>query len=559
MNDQSQTKKYRDSFSGILILWTLGFLLFIFAPMEQYVTNIDGFTYDVYDLFKTMFPLFLIYALVSAVLVRIIRRAGKKLYLAGIVLSISVLMALYVQGTFFSGNLPPLDGRTIDWSVYDGQRVASVVIWICVLAASVAAVKLLGFEKFNRIAGCCSAFLFTVLLVSGGILLITGEGLRDKQDVLITDDHILEMSDQDSNFVILVLDCIGGKDLEEIVNSNPGYAELLKDFTNFRNTVGAYPFTQHSIPFILSGEWYENEESFYAYKDRVYKDSELFEELRNAGYHIGVYEEDLPTSGEITGYFENTVIPDSSAFNEPIEFIKMQMKLAGLKYMPYDLKRCCIVAPDYLYVNSLKRYEDLDTYDWTNLAFYTEVTENSVEKTDGKCFRFIHISGAHDPFVYDRDMNVVESSSYGECIEGSLRCAAEYLNNLKAAGCYENTAIIIMADHGYYKDTRQNPMLLVKGMNEDHPYEVSDIPVSYEDLLPAYSGLMNGKAAGEIFEWKAGDRRDRRYLEYLFYGEDHMYEYIQSGYASDPETFRPTGREYIRQGEHITSHSFFDW
>ena len=57
------------------------------------------------------------------------------------------------------------------------------------------------------------------------------------------------------------------------------------------------------------------------------------------------------------------------------------------------------------------------------------------------------------------------------------------------------------------------------------------------------------KRQDEVFDWKEGDARERRFLRYSFLDDDHMQEYIQTGYASDKDTMIPTGREYNRSKE----------
>ena len=62
----------------------------------------------------------------------------------------------------------------------------------------------------------------------------------------------------------------------------------------------------------------------------------------------------------------------------------------------------------------------------------------------------------------------------------------EYIKRLKENGAYDNSVIIVMADHGNtdLNDAddmlvRANPMFLVKGINEHHAFEKSDKPLSY--------------------------------------------------------------------------------
>ncbi len=78
-------------------------------------------------------------------------------------------------------------------------------------------------------------------------------------------------------------------------------------------------------------------------------------------------------------------------------------------------------------------------------------------------------------------------------MEASLHGTAKYVDALRESGAYDNTAIIVMADHGYNGSgdeterevwMRSAPMFLVKGMREQHDtMQISEAPVSYVDLL----------------------------------------------------------------------------
>ena len=127
-----------------------------------------------------------------------------------------------------------------------------------------------------------------------------------------------------------------------------------------------------------------------------------------------------------------------------------------------------------------------------------------------------------------------------------------YLQELKDAGVYDNTAIVVMADHGYgiYWNNgflgRSNPLLAVKGIGERHAMAVSEAPISYEDLQTAYARLMDGMASAQVFDAQEGESRSRRFLLYNYLHEDHIEEYYQNGYATDQAGFTATGRVYDR-------------
>ena len=132
-----------------------------------------------------------------------------------------------------------------------------------------------------------------------------------------------------------------------------------------------------------------------------------------------------------------------------------------------------------------------------------------------------------------------------------MTIVAAYLEKLKEADSYDNSVIIIMSDHGYDEEGteeygRQNPLLMIKGRNEHHDMQISQAPISYDDLQSAYMRLLDGAKGDEVFDWKEGDKRDLRFLFYWYLDEDHMTEYIQTGEASDLTTMVPTGVEFKR-------------
>jgi hypothetical protein len=187
-------------------------------------------------------------------------------------------------------------------------------------------------------------------------------------------------------------------------------------------------------------------------------------------------------------------------------------------------------------------------FDWSDLLFYRALREeNPIVTGTEKCFKYLHLEGAHQPHVYDKDLNVLESSPYRDVIEGNLTMLKLFLQRMKEAGVYDNTAIVILSDHGSSNTTdlvtlNQHTMLLVKGKNERHPFRTDDAPLSYDDMQQALLKLLDGESSQELFPWKEGDARERRFLDYVLTDSDILTEYIQTGHAEEMETLLPTGR-----------------
>jgi membrane-anchored protein YejM (alkaline phosphatase superfamily) len=168
-----------------------------------------------------------------------------------------------------------------------------------------------------------------------------------------------------------------------------------------------------------------------------------------------------------------------------------------------------------------------------------------ITKINNKNFQFIHIVGAHLPFKYDINLNKIEKGTYTNIIDSSITVLEKFLKRLKENDVYDNSVIIVMADHGYGKtiNDRSNPILYIKGKNEKHNYKVSNIKVSFIDLIPAFKQLINGDKTDKIFNEVNG--QERRYLLYEYTNPDVLIEEIQKGNAWDEDTIVESGKKFI--------------
>lgn len=536
-------------------LWSgyaLVFLLLFFAPLDLYINNKGEFWFDIYKLFPVVLIMLLSGILSISLISIFLFIVHKKVYRAGVVLSFILLICSYVQGNYLTGNLPPLDGTTFSWKDYSSGHNVTIILWCIVVAVVFILFRILKREQFYSLIRYISAGMMAVLLLTLGIECITQKGCQDKLDASVTTEQQFEMS-QDKNFIILILDALESDTFNDVMKNHPEYKQIFSDFTYYANTTGAYPFTSRSIPFMLSGEWFENEEPFENYVEHAYKDSPLLSGLKKEGYKLDIYEPDMPITDSNIQRFENVMEYDT-VISSYIDFILYELKLTGFKYAPFELKKSCVInTGDFKNLREEKSYNDYPTtwFSGYNTQFYEDIREESVIYTEPKCFKFIHIEGAHVPFQYDKDVNVIENGTYEQNIEASITITNAYLEKLKNAGVYDNSVIMVMADHGYnwtegYPCARQNPILMVKGINEKHEMHVSDAPISYDDLQTAYMRLLDGESSDRIFDWQEGDKRERRFLMYTYLKEDFMTEYVQTGEASDITTIYPTGREFNR-------------
>ena len=145
-------------------------------------------------------------------------------------------------------------------------------------------------------------------------------------------------------------------------------------------------------------------------------------------------------------------------------------------------------------------------------------------------------------------LNYIDNGTYEQKLTSTLKVVDHYINKLKEENVYDNSVIIIMADHGYdFANVigRQNPILFIKGIEEEHEMYESDKPISFEDFNEAYLNLLDGKASVDLFN-NIDMNRERRFLYYQYTKEENMTEYVQTGKAWDESTIKETGKKFNR-------------
>lgn len=535
---------------GLILSLALSFLLGLYAPLELYFTNITEFQFDFWALFPQLLKLFGILLAVCVVGFGLCYLIHNRLYDLALVLGGIGYCIAYVHGMFLVGNLPPLDGTDFSWSDYHKETVISLIVCAVIAVIFILLVRFLHMKKTRKVIAGLSLFFTAILVVTGITVGITNNGFQRKPLMAVTKNNEFQMS-SDTNMVIFLMDAVDSKAFRQLLDGDdPEYAQTLADFTYYPNTVGAYSFTEHSIPYILTGQWFENQEPFEDYTAQAMAASPLLNRLKAEHYRIGMYEEDLRCTEEQAAEFEN-VEKTTLRFTSFSAIAKEELKLVWFKYAPYLLKRAVHVDMNR-FTMIVEPVSDSELYHYVNWDFYPDAQNAQITTVSDKVFKFIHIEGAHVPLRYSKDVTIIGSDqgTYDQNLQASMTVLKQYLDDLKAAGVYDNTAIVVMADHGYwtYWDDkllgRSNPLLAVKGVGESHEMKISEAPISYEDLQECFSRLLDGDASDQVFDAKEGDQRIRRYLSYNYLEEGHIVEYEQKGYATDLSTMVPTGRVF---------------
>ena len=560
---QTVTKKsFKDGIRALLpgfaLSLTMSFMLEAYAPFQLYFNNKYEFWFDfklmlVPHIAATVLLFFVLFAVFVVSYLLYDRFCDVLVFFA-----FFVLIGLYIQGNFMSGHLPPMDGTTIDWSLYQNDIRLSWIIWILLLVIVVLLIHFLTPRLMKKMIPAVCAVLALVMIVTCLTAGIANDGFKKKDHYVALTNGELELG-EDTNFVILMMDALDSQAFRTLLNDHPEYNEIFRDFTYYPNTLGAYPYTEYAVPHILTGIWNENKEDFRTFETRAMDESPLFKKLEDQGYDMCLYEDDLVYDSEHRNRFSN-VVDSGFNFYSRKKYLEQMNGVILFQYLPYFMKHMTKVNNDFNSTRPVQINGNQIVNFWrANLQFYGDLKEHGITRAaNGKTFKFIHLDGAHVPFWYDKDVNIIdeETGTYSQMVECCVTIMNAYLESMKEAGLYDNTVVILMADHGYgYQEeetipllNRCNPFLMVKGIGETHEFRIDEAPISYEDLQEAYSRLLDGKQTDEIFDWKTGDKRTRRYLKYQYTKENHIEEYFTDGYASDVYAMIPSGKEFNLSG-----------
>ena len=529
------------------------FMLFIYEPIIMYATNIDDFWFDLGTMIVPVIKIFLIFLLLTILMVSILYFINKllsktkfkifknyKLFEIIILIGFVLFFVTYIQGNYLIGNLPPLDGSSYAENKYIVENVITLSILLIISLIVIISCKKINIEKTIKYTTYISLAILVMLSISLLTTLISNKAFITKDGTMFSTENINDVS-LNKNFYIYVLDTIDSREFYETLNENMEYKDLFNDFTYYPDTLSTYAYTRDSIPQILTGEVNDNEKNISDYSTDALNNSPLFEKLQNQQYDMNIYDLDLIWNGQKKYEIKNVILRKNSKINL-FSFFKQELKYVLFKYVPYGLKK-------YSKVESIDFNLCTEKFLWgSDIAYNNMISNPKMNILDNNQFQFIHIEGAHPPFDLDRNLNRIDNGTFKEKILANINVLSTFINRLKSNGVYDNSAIIILADHGYSDVTnlgRYNPILLIKGTDEKHEMKISNLPISYGDLMEAYLDLLDGKKSTELFK-NISKNRTRNFIWYNFNKEDYMVEYVTNGKAWEIDKFKKTGKIFER-------------
>lgn len=506
---------------------TIATVLLFFAPLDFFYSNRADVWYDVYNILPSVLMVSILGALAViflGVILRNVPKVGKKLGDGYSFVIFYLLVAFYIQGNFIKIPYGALVGIPIVWSDYRSDDVLSVVIWCLVLSTLLVAYKRLG-DRFHLVEKTIEVALLFIAIFTLGMEFLVLDGGRAKFEKQSTNKNEWTYS-SDENFNILVLDSFDSRVFKDLVSKDDDFrekVEVLDGFTLYEDTLGCYNLTDYSVPVILTGQLYLNQSTYGEFVDKAYSESELLNRLSEDGWSQNIYVPiTLPQDDKVV--FDNAYRIRMTSIYEK-KFLMDMYKTVAFRYMPTPLKHFFYESFFEVGANKIADNSQSESteaaFDWDNVRWNNGHLENGFEIVDDKMFHYYHLQGIHPPRQYHSNFDFTtnpEEVSLEESMILNMTIICRWIEHLKECGLYDNSIIVIMGDHGAWEyeaenNVAQTPLLMIKGMNENHEFVVNTMPVSYLDLQEGYLELIDGRKSYDLFDsvkamYADGEKKD---------------------------------------------------
>lgn len=393
---------------------------------------------------------------------------------AAMLLLFGVTIAMYAQLMLFNGGMTQLTGDQADYARLTPLHASNLLIWLalCVLPLMVwcALKKKKGEIRYEKMVAAVSAMFIGMQSVG----LIATTFIAELPAGLDEDGRYLSLGafthlNADENIIVFLIDRLDVDYMSETLETFPELNRQLDGFSFYKNNISEYSRTFPSVCTMLTGHYYEYGQQFGEYWDQAWAGDTFLGKLKQAGFSMNLWIDFLSTyhrNSQIEDVADNLQKAEKSEVS-PGGTLQLTARLSFGRVMPYFLKNAFLNGLDASfgsrYYKTLlpdgQEQENTGISSKGDIAFYRYISRFPVTADAGsKTFHFIHLNGPHTDF----DKNVRAAGYHlndatgdlepeGNFIESNRACfhiLDTYFQQMKSAGVYDNTTIILVGDHG---------------------------------------------------------------------------------------------------------------
>ncbi|MDR0813856.1 MAG: LTA synthase family protein [Oscillospiraceae bacterium] len=501
--------------SALLLALALSFTFAFFVPVEIYIRNQRDF---VIGFSNVAVPMFIVALIAAAVIFAVLFLLPEKIYRVFSCLGLGLLLASYVQLLFLNGDMKALTGDDAGYGELTSGHITNAVIWTVIfllpLLLLIRVKKKTSNEKSavfgsGKLAAALAGIMFAMQLVGFGSAYFSTELIPYVSEAEYFSFEPLTHLSKQNNIVVFLADRCGADVFSETLERYPDLYEELDGFTFYSDNMSVYAKTFPSVANMLTHQEFVDGKSIADYLDKAWSKRTFIDELHDNGFNVSLILDKLTsynTIAQLTGIADN--IGSSTDATRLVYVGKPSitydmLKMSFGKLLPYLLKEYFLRTITSVFSNDFFDFSNTEAQTiskaiglYSDLKFYNYITKNKASADSRtKTFSFVHLTGSHDnhtelSVLYPGfDADTQELTVY-TTTRGTFSLINAYLAQLKALNVYDNTTIIILADHGYADLGKA--ALLIKPQNATGSLQVN----SDASLSNAYFAASILEAAG---------------------------------------------------------------
>ena len=448
---------------------------------------------------------------------------------AALLFAVGVLV--WAQGNVLVADYGLLFGEGLDLSRHVWRAPYEIALWVvgvglaAVFAQSVSAVARLG----SQLVIALQVIVLAVLIVTPD-----SEAHIDAPRWSRPPAEIYQLS-RDQNVIHIVLDGFLSETFAEAMERERStFDRDFWGFIFFADHLGAFPTTRASMPAMLTGIAYRNEMPLDLFIRENIRDRSISSVLAGQGYQINSVtfrpREHPPAvrPNGLTAALYSIPTPYGS-YRDYVQFAATQLlDLSLFRHVPHRFKSRVYNEQAWLLESWYsERRRGRNARPSNHAAFLEEFAGRMTIAHDDPVYTFIHVALPHPPYVVGADCSYlgprpVTRSSYAAQARCALSVVQKLLDQLRALGVYDRTAIVLTSDHGWNRlrpdhplegvqtpagnlddvGVRAMPLLAVKPAGSSGPLRTSyaptaitDIPATILDLISVPNNEFPGRSA----------------------------------------------------------------
>jgi hypothetical protein len=403
-------------------------VVFVFEPAQIYHGNSPYFSFSIFQIGPVLLAAF---ATSLMFLVALCAAGGPRWRRNCAAVLAGLSLAAWGSATFLASSPPGLiDGRVLfELTSTERWRLDAGFLAFGIAGAIAAWLRPALMRRF------LAALFILLFAYSGGLVARDRKPWQTSQEL----EDLVTIS-QERNVFIVILDAFQSDFFAGILEGDAAAASAMEGFTYFPNAVGPAPTTYLSLPTIHSGANIGEGEGVNALYDKNVVEGSFVAKLSAAGFDamvVNAIGEKCPKGA--TCVWQGVLVHGHG--KALLESALYLLRLSLFRVSPGSLKS------HFLSEDAGARIQVVSS---------DEVFERMAEQVrpgaKKPTVRFVHLFSTHAPAVRDGQCNLVRTSWSRDAAVAQGRCAirrlSRFLETLKEQGLYDQTAIVVLADHG---------------------------------------------------------------------------------------------------------------